>query len=129
MSVNIERFAEFREALPRHQIISGDDGMLPFFATLRCDGLVSVASNVWPVETKLYVERCLTQNMDGLLPLWDKATRALFLASNPVPVKALLHHKGWIKTPELKLPLHHEDFHHLEEDFHLGEDFRFDYYY
>lgn len=114
-SGSTEKFAEFREAIPDHAIFSGDDGMLPFFTTIGCEGLVSVASNVWPSETNLYVQKCLAHQTESLFPLWDKATKALFLASNPVPVKVLLHHKGWIESPELKMPLHHEDFHHLEK--------------
>ncbi|MEI8347366.1 MAG: 4-hydroxy-tetrahydrodipicolinate synthase, partial [Pseudomonadota bacterium] len=41
--------------------------------------------------------------------LWKECSDSLFIASNPVPVKALLHHNGWIKTPLMKAPLHHRD--------------------
>ena len=114
-SGSIEKFAQFKEVIPHHAIYSGDDSMLPFYAPLGVAGVVSVASNVWAFETKRYAELCIKKDFSTLFPLWTKACDALFTASNPVPVKALLHHKGLITTPQLKAPLHHEDFHQLEK--------------
>lgn len=113
-SGSTEKFSKYRQLLPDHALYSGDDAMLPFFSTIGCEGVVSVASNVWAKETNLYAKLCLEGKFETLFPLWEKACSALFLASNPVPAKALLHHKGQIKTPLVKAPLHHEDFKHLE---------------
>jgi len=109
-SGSVEKYSQFRQAAPKLTIYSGDDALLPFFVPMGCAGVVSVASNVWPAETKRYAELSLAQKFERVFPLWEKASNSLFLASNPLPVKALLHHKGWIKTPAMQAPLHHDDF-------------------
>lgn len=109
-SGSIEKYSQFRQAAPTLTIYSGDDALLPFFVPMGCTGVVSVAGNVWPKETRRYAELSLAQKFEKVFPLWEKASNSMFLASNPLPVKALLHHKGWIKTPTMQAPLHHEDF-------------------
>jgi 4-hydroxy-tetrahydrodipicolinate synthase len=109
-SGSIEKYSQFRQAAPDLTIYSGDDALLPFFIPMGCTGVVSVAGNVWPKETRRYAELCLEQKFDHVFPLWEKASNSLFLASNPLPVKALLKAKGWIQTPVMQAPLHHEDF-------------------
>jgi dihydrodipicolinate synthase/N-acetylneuraminate lyase len=64
-----------------------------------------VASNVWPQATLRYTELAISSKLDGLFPTWSRATKALFSVSNPIPVKALLHAKSLISTPELRPPL------------------------
>ena len=106
-------FSEYSRNAPRARLYSGDDALLPSFAPLGAKGLVSVASNVWPVQTALYVR----QNLGGTLvdkALWDMACRSLFMASNPVPVKALLAKLGRIKHPTLRSPLNDRDMVGLE---------------
>ena len=101
-------FAKYSKIAPKVHMLSGDDPMLPPFAKLGARGVISVASNVWPEATHEVARQC----MDGTFQdnaFWDKATAALFCASNPVPVKALLHDLGRIKTPELRLPLSSQD--------------------
>lgn len=104
-SGSIADFQRFRETSPSVPLFSGDDGMLAFFVPAGCRGLVSVASNVWPEETKLYVEKCLKGETESLFPLWNHAAKALFSASNPVPAKALLKQKNILETAALRLPL------------------------
>jgi 4-hydroxy-tetrahydrodipicolinate synthase len=101
-------FTKYRETAPKVHMLSGDDPMLPAFAKLGAKGVVSVASNVWPVATHEFARQCVGGTFQDD-ELWDKATAALFCASNPVPVKALLHDLGRIKTPELRLPLSSRD--------------------
>jgi 4-hydroxy-tetrahydrodipicolinate synthase len=109
-SGSIEKYSQFRQAAPTLTIYSGDDALLPFFVPMGCAGVVSVAANVWPLETRRYAELALAQKFEKVFPLWEKASNSMFLASNPLPVKALLHHKGWIKTATMQAPLHHDDF-------------------
>lgn len=109
-SGSVEKYSQFRQAAPKLTIYSGDDALLPFFVPMGCAGVVSVASNVWPKETRRYAELSLQQKFDKVFPLWEKASNSLFLASNPLPVKALLHHKAWIKTNTMQAPLHADDF-------------------
>jgi len=108
-SGSIADFQEFRKAAPDLKVLSGDDGLTPFFAMAGCKGLVSVASNVWPKATHAYVEECLAGHGPQLLPLWQECTDALFAASNPIPSKVLLKEKGWIKSSTLRPPLTDEE--------------------
>ena len=107
-SGNVEHFKKYVEAAGEGRVYSGDDGMLPDFAPHNCKGLVSVASNVWPRETHLYVDMTLESRLDDA-KLWQECSDTLFIASNPVPVKALMAQKGTIKTNTLRAPLTSED--------------------
>ncbi len=110
-SGSVEDFKKYTEAAPNARVYSGDDGMVPDFYPHGCKGLVSVASNAWPVETRAYVTKTLSGKLSNSeADLWKKACDTLFIAANPVPVKNLMHAQGKIKTNVLRAPLHHADF-------------------
>ena len=83
-----------------------DDQTLPALA-VGAEGVISVVSNLFPYEMHLLcalwregkADECLTLHRE-LLPLM----KALFLESNPIPVKAALAELGFC-SPELRLPL------------------------
>ncbi|HEX6982399.1 MAG TPA: 4-hydroxy-tetrahydrodipicolinate synthase [Balneolaceae bacterium] len=104
-SGSIADYQNYRKTAPDLAFFSGDDGLTPFFAMAGCNGLVSVASNVWPKATHRYLEWCLAGRGPELLPLWQECTEALFSAPNPVPAKVLLKEKGWISSSVLRPPL------------------------
>ncbi len=104
-SGSITDFEAFRMAAPGVSVLSGDDAMMPYFANAGATGLVSVSSNVWPAQTKRYVEKCLSGDGASVFPVWKKAVAALFSASNPVPVKSLLHQKKVIAANTVRAPL------------------------
>jgi len=106
-------FKNFKQALYNIKIYSGDDGLFYEHARLGAYGLVSVASNVWPQETNQYVKKCLDNTLKET-QLWKDCCDSLFLASNPVPVKKLMHTKKMISTPYLYPPLHFEDLDKLD---------------
>lgn len=108
-SGSVDDFNMFRRSVPNIPLYSGDDALLPDFAGLGCSGLVSVAANVWPAETKLYVEKCLAGDTESLTSVWDKAIKALFSAPNPIPSKVLLHTKNEISNITLRPPLSEKD--------------------
>lgn len=108
-SGSMDDFKKFRESVPNIPLYSGDDALLPIFATAGCAGLVSVAANVWPVETKLYVEKCLAGDAEGLTSVWSQAIKTLFSAPNPIPSKVLLHTKNEISNSRLRPPLSGKD--------------------
>jgi 4-hydroxy-tetrahydrodipicolinate synthase len=102
-----DAFGEYAKIISSY---SGDDGKLNDFISLGAKGLVSVASNCWPKETNLYVKLSMENKVSTAdLLLWKEACDALFIASNPIPVKSLLYILGRIKTAKFRLPLAAED--------------------
>lgn len=108
-SGSVTEFQDYREAAPGVAFFSGDDGLTPFFASAGAVGLVSVMSNVWPEASAEFVYRCVNRDTGVLLPTWRTASDAMFLASNPVPAKALLHELGLITSAYVRPPLSMED--------------------
>lgn len=88
-------------------VLSGDDALtLPILA-LGGQGVISVLSNVLPAAMTRLVQAALDGDLptaraehDRLYPLM----KAMFLDTNPVPVKEAMGMLGWIE-PELRLPL------------------------
>ncbi len=109
-SGSVEDFKKYAESNPKARMYSGDDGMVPDFYPVGCVGLVSVASNAWPRETKAYVIKTLNGKLSKEeAKLWSASCDTLFIAANPVPVKNLMHVQGKIATNILRAPLDHKD--------------------
>jgi 4-hydroxy-tetrahydrodipicolinate synthase len=107
-SGSVEKFKTYLQAANGKPVLCGDDALMPEFAEAGATGLVSVASNVWPEETHLYVKLCLKKDFHDH-ELWRRASNSLFMASNPVPVKRLMFETGMIRSPKLLPPLSHKD--------------------
>ncbi|PIN74006.1 4-hydroxy-tetrahydrodipicolinate synthase [Candidatus Woesearchaeota archaeon CG10_big_fil_rev_8_21_14_0_10_45_16] len=87
-------------------VLSGDDAKTLLVIRRGGHGVISVASNVIPEEMNDLVENALTENYNlaednhnRLSPLFD----ALFIESNPIPVKHALnylgHNVGGLRSP------------------------------
>jgi 4-hydroxy-tetrahydrodipicolinate synthase len=116
-SGSVEKFKQYVEAAKvnnHSRVFCGDDSLMPDFAAHGSCGLISVASNVWPQETHLYVEQCLNKKFDAK-ELWEKASNSLFIASNPVPAKAILHAQNRISHKTMMPPLHASDLADISE--------------
>ena len=107
-SGNLAQIAEIARTLPAGKtLLSGDDGLaLPAIA-VGASGLISVLGNLAPAETARMVHLALEGRAaearawnQALLPLMD----AMFLESNPIPLKAALELRG-ICGSALRLPL------------------------
>lgn len=90
----------------RFTILSGDDALTLAIMAVGGQGVISVASNVAPGEVSKQVDLFRAGDLAGaraqhqrLLPLYE----ALFVESNPGPVKAALALRGKIKA-EIRLP-------------------------
>jgi len=103
---NVDRVTRIRAAT-KLQVLCGDDALtLPMMA-LGAQGVVSVASNLLPNEAVELVQRILSDDFAGALQVHDRLEpvfRALFVESNPVPVKAALRMRG-VMTEEVRQPL------------------------
>ncbi len=91
----------------RLSILSGDDNL--FFPVIGIGGrgIISVLSNLLPADMKqvftLFAEKRIDESRKlfyRLLPL----CRAMFLETNPIPIKNAMAMAGWC-GPELRLPL------------------------
>jgi 4-hydroxy-tetrahydrodipicolinate synthase len=88
-------------------VISGDDATtLPLLA-IGGHGVISVTSNVAPREMSAMVNAFLSGDVEGARKLHYKLAplfRAMFVETNPIPVKTALAMMGMIAA-EFKLPL------------------------
>jgi 4-hydroxy-tetrahydrodipicolinate synthase len=124
-SGTVDTLIEYKKVAPNIEVFCGDDNMISDMAACGATGLVSVASNIWPRMAHEYVKQCLlsfqrvtrkkttTQMTEddakNLTNVWQQVCKALFIASNPIPTKALLHDIGLIEHKTVRLPLSTED--------------------
>lgn len=106
-SGNLAQIGEIARTLPAGKtLLAGDDGLALASLAVGATGLVSVLGNALPRATKRLVELGRAGRPEAaalnaqLLPLMD----ALFLESNPIPLKALLQELG-LCGDAVRLPL------------------------
>jgi 4-hydroxy-tetrahydrodipicolinate synthase len=106
---SVDRVDQLKLALGRDLVVlSGDDALtLPFMA-VGAEGIISVASNLLPRELVKLSHLALAGDYPAaarlhrrLYPLF----KALFIETNPTPIKAALAEAGRIGSPEVRLPL------------------------
>ncbi|MEA5503255.1 4-hydroxy-tetrahydrodipicolinate synthase [Halotia wernerae UHCC 0503] len=109
---NIDQASEIRRLTSKEfQIYSGDDSLtLPLLA-IGAKGVVSVASHLVGNQLQQMIQafsagktEVATEIHLQLFPLF----KALFLTTNPIPVKKALNLKGW-EVGSTRLPLHEAD--------------------
>lgn len=107
-TASLQRVIDIRERVgDRFSLLSGDDfTVLPFIA---CGGrgVISVSANVAPRHMAELVHSALEGRIERAAALqveMNALHRALFLESNPIPVKAALHLLGRY-ADEVRLPL------------------------
>ena len=89
-------------------VLSGDDGLtLPFIAC-GAQGVVSVASNLIPQTVASLVAEAMNGRFSEAREIHLENYQFftdIFCEPNPVPIKTLMHLKGIITSPEVRLPL------------------------
>jgi 4-hydroxy-tetrahydrodipicolinate synthase len=103
----VDRLPRLRDACTV-PVLSGDDALTVAMIACGARGVVSVASNVAPAEVVALVEHALTGRRDAAIASDARLVhlvRALFLESNPSPVKAALRLLRRIPSAEVRLPL------------------------
>jgi 4-hydroxy-tetrahydrodipicolinate synthase len=89
-------------------VLSGDDATTFPLLTLGGHGVISVTSNIVPKDMSAMVNAFLSGDLEGSRALHYKLAplhRAMFLETNPIPVKTALAMTGMIPAAEFKLPL------------------------
>ncbi len=107
-SGNLEQMSTLHSLIgDRVAILSGDDALtLPLMA-VGGKGVISVVANIAPRQTADIVAACLEGDFRAALPLHERMLpliRAMFLETNPAPVKAAMEMMG-LCSQELRLPL------------------------
>lgn len=108
-SADLKQCAEVIEHCGKDfQMLSGDDfTTLSLLAAGGC-GAISVVSNIMPAEMagmcKAFRERDMETALDLSLKL-APVCRAMFLETNPIPVKTSLHKMGLFPNLEFRLPM------------------------
>ena len=88
-------------------VISGDDGSFLDLVVQGGHGVISVLSHIIPKKVSDLTRKAMSGDASvvrdrmSLSPLID----ALYVESNPIPVKMALYKMGVISSPELRLPM------------------------
>jgi len=107
-SGDLNRIAEIRDGLNREiDLLTGEDGSALAFMQQGGMGVISVTANVAPQKMRKLCEAAKHQDW-ALAKALDDSLRALhealFIESNPIPVKWALHQQGRIPKG-IRLPL------------------------
>jgi len=97
-------------------VLSGDDPLLLPILAIGGKGVISVTANVMPEQMAALCDRAANNDMDEARRLHYhlmKLNNALFIETNPIPVKTALWLMGKI-SPELRPPLSALSSGHLE---------------
>jgi len=107
-SGNLDQVSEIVGTAPSgFVVLSGDDSLTLPMMSVGARGVVSVVANILPKDTsqlcRAYLDGCLqeAQKLHGKL---YPVIKALFIETNPIPVKAAMEFLGLCRS-EIRLPL------------------------
>ena len=107
-SGSLSQVINIRTQVPNIKIFSGDDGLMIPMMSVGAVGLISVVSNVFPIETHIILKHCENSNFKLAFEEYSKMhkfTEAMFCDTNPVPVKYALALANIYKSADVRLPL------------------------
>jgi 4-hydroxy-tetrahydrodipicolinate synthase len=107
-SGNLAQMKEVINSVPEDfTVLVGDDALCLEFSKLGGDGVVSVVSNIIPVEMKQFVADCLNKNWDSAQKTHNQLNNLFsdcFIEANPQPIKTLMADAGYCE-PVFRLPM------------------------
>ena len=105
---SMERAVDLLAARPELCLVSGDDAIdFPLLAN-GAKGVISVTANLLPDMKSELVHAALSGDLKRSKDINDRlypVNKAMFIESNPVPIKAAMYIAGLIETLEYRLPL------------------------
>ena len=106
---SVDRVDQIVSALGKDMtVLSGDDSLtLPFMA-VGAKGVISVASNLYPKQVSQLVQYALAEDYVKARAMHRRlypAFKAIFIESNPAPIKFAMAEAGIISSDEVRLPL------------------------
>ncbi len=106
---SVDRVDQIVSALGKDMtVLSGDDSLTLPFMSVGAKGVISVASNLYPKQVSQLVQHALNEDYVKARALHRKlypAFKAIFIESNPTPIKFALMNAGIIGSDEVRLPL------------------------
>ncbi len=126
---DMDTITELKMRCPEDFVIySGDDSLTLPMLSLGAHGVISVASHILGTELKSMIRNYKTGDVKTALNMHRKlypAFKKLFMAPNPVPVKAVLAHLGII-SDYVRRPLIELDADEKEDLFKVIDKYTFD---
>lgn len=92
----------------RLDVLSGDDALIPTIMSMGGQGVISVAANLVPKRMTELMKYALDKDWTSVNELYFKLAplfKALFIETNPVPVKAAMAIANLLPSAEVRLPL------------------------
>ena len=89
-------------------LISGDDSLTLPLLSIGGKGVISVVSNIVPKDVASMVSKFMEGDIAGAREMHSKLLpliKAMFIETNPIPVKTALTILGMIDSSELRLPM------------------------
>ena len=106
---SVDRVDQLKQALGKDiTVLSGDDSLTLPFMSVGAEGVISVASHLFPKEISNMVNLALANDYAKATKIHRKLYpifKVLFIEPNPVPVKTALARAGIIGTAEVRSPL------------------------
>ena len=106
---NVDRVDQIVQALGDSvTVLSGDDSLTLAFMSSGAQGVISVASNLFPREISRMTAHALANDYAKARRIHRRlysVCKNLFIESNPSPVKAAMARAGLINSDEVRLPL------------------------
>jgi len=105
---SMDQTSEILALCPDLAVLSGDDSLTLPLMSLGARGVISVVANLVPKDVKRITDAMLAGDLATaqdahrrLFPL----CRAMFIETNPIPVKTAMHLAGLLESDEKRLPL------------------------
>jgi len=92
----------------KFDLISGDDFIVLPMLAIGGKGVISVVANLVPAEMAALIDEFNKGNLEKAKEIHYKIfplCKAMFIETNPIPVKTAMALQGLLDTPELRLPL------------------------
>ncbi len=108
-SGNISQMAEIYNLCgDKMDLLSGDDNMVLPLLSIGGKGVISVVNNIIPSEMSLLCRRWFDGDVAGAREIFYKVLplcKAMFVETNPIPIKVAMGVLGRIPNASLRLPL------------------------
>ena len=106
---SVDRVDQLKSALGKDvTVLSGDDSLTLPFMSVGAEGVISVASNLFPRQVGRMVSLAAANDFAKAAKLHRKlypVFKALFVEPNPVPVKTAMVRAGLISSADVRMPL------------------------